>query len=86
MELSCPKIKEVFIFSKTELCSLKNKKVQEETFRVRKIKIPALKKFLTFWEMELSSLKLKRLLYFRRELAKPEKQKFLIFLLTFFVF
>ena len=29
--------------------------------------------------MELSILKLKKLLYFMRELAKPEKQKFLIF-------
>ena len=30
--------------------------------------------------MEISSPKLKKLLYFRRELAKPEKQKFLKFL------
>ena len=31
------------------------------------------------------SLSLKNILYFRRELAKPENQKFLIFLFTFFV-
>ena len=30
--------------------------------------------------MELSSHKLKKLAYFRREFAKPENQKFLIFL------
>ena len=36
-------------------------------------KKPALKKFLIFQEMELSSLKLKNLLYSRKELAKPEK-------------
>ena len=29
--------------------------------------------------MEFSSFKLKKLLYLRRELAKPEKQKFLIY-------
>ena len=40
----------------------------------------ALKKFIIFWEMELSSLKFKNFLYLRREIAKPEKQKSLIFL------
>ena len=39
-----------------------------------------IKQFLIFLEMELSSLKFKKiLLYFRREFVKSEKQKFLIF-------
>ena len=37
--------------------------------------------FLLFPEMELSSLRLKNFLYFRRELAKPKKQRFHIFCL-----
>ena len=39
----------------------------------------ALKKCLIFQEKEISSPKLKNLLYFRGELAKPENQKFHIF-------
>ena len=39
-----------------------------------------LKKFPLFQQMELSTIKLKNFLYFCRQLAKPEKQKFLIFL------
>ena len=40
-----------------ELSSPKIKKFQEVNFRARKIKNPALKKFLIFREMELSSSK-----------------------------
>ena len=32
-----------------------------------------------FWEMELFSLKVKKFLYFKKELANPENQKFVIF-------
>ena len=57
--------------------------VQEETFRphTHTQKKNTLKKFLLFQEMKLSSLKLKKL---RKELAKPENQKCVIFLFTFF--
>ena len=47
-----------------ELFSPKNKNFHEGTFRAGKIKKNTLKKFLIFQEMELSSLKLKKLLYF----------------------
>ena len=47
---------------------------------LEKEKKPTLEKFLIFWEMEHSSSKLKKLLYFRRELAKLENQNFLIYL------
>ena len=51
-------LKKVFlIFYVMELSSPKIKKFQEVTFRARKIKNPALKKFLIFREMELSSSK-----------------------------
>ena len=36
--------------------------------------------------MELSTLKLKFFLYFRRELAKPENQKFFIYFFPHFLF
>ena len=39
-----------------------------------------LKTFLIFWEMELFSTKFKKLLHFKRELANPGKQKFILFL------
>ena len=58
-----------------EILNFKIKKFQQGTFYARKVKKPTPKKFLIFWEMELASLKLKKLLYFRRKLAKPEKQK-----------
>ena len=51
-----------------ELSSPKNKKFQEGIFRAQKIKKTYFEKFLIFQEMELSSPKLKKLLYFRREL------------------
>ena len=55
---------------------------QEVTLRAWKKKNkPYLNFFIyIFQEMELSSHKLKKLTYFRREFAKPENQKFLIFL------
>ena len=54
---------------------------QEVTFWARKIKNKStLKKLLIFGKMELSSSKLKKLLWFRKELTRPENQKFLIFL------
>ena len=52
-----------------------------ETFRAHKIKNLAPKKLLIFQVMELYSSKFKKLLYFRRELPKPENQKFHIFCL-----
>ena len=51
---------------------------RKELSEIEKRKKPALKKFLIFQEMEISSLKLKKLLYFRTELTKPEKQKNLL--------
>ena len=62
-----------------ELSSLKNKKYQKGTFQAQKIiKKPTQRKFLIFGEMELFSVKLKKLLYFRRELSKLKKQTFYI--------
>ena len=43
-----------------KLSSCKIKNIQKGTFRARKIKKSTLKKFLIFWEMELSSRKLKK--------------------------
>ena len=63
-----------------ELSSFKNKNFQEVTFRARKIKIRTLKKCLIFREMEPFSSKIKKVF-----LAKPEKQKFLLLIFTFFV-
>ena len=56
----------LFIFPKMVLFSLKNKKLLEETFQAQEIKKPTLKEFLVFQEIELSSLKPKNILYFRR--------------------
>ena len=56
--------------------------------RFEKISCILFKKIPIFWEMELSNPKHQKLifflkkiffLYFRRELARPEKQNFLIF-------
>ena len=47
-----------------EPSSHKIKKFQGGTFRAQKIKKPTLKKFLIYREMELSSPKLRKLLYF----------------------
>ena len=55
--------KKNYIFREIELAIPKIKKIQEGTFRAQKIKNPTLKKSLTFWEIEHSSLKLKKLLY-----------------------
>ena len=70
-----------------ELPSPKITKIQERTFRAQKIKKHS-EKISYIREMEHSSPELKQLLcffkkkflYFRRHLAKPEKQKFLVFL------
>ena len=43
-----------------KLSSLKNKKLQEGTFRARKVKNPSLTKSFIFQEMELSSPILKK--------------------------
>ena len=43
-----------------KLSSFMFKRLQEETFRGQKIKIPTLRKFLIFLEMELSCPKLKK--------------------------
>ena len=46
-----------------KLSSLKNKKLQEGTFQAKKKKAKKqkpLKRFLIFWEMTLSSLKIKK--------------------------
>ena len=80
MELSYILLKKAFlIFREMKLSSTKLKKFQEGTFRLRKIKKPTLKKFLILRGVEPSSLKLKKLLYFRRKFTKPKKQKFLLF-------
>ena len=67
MDISGPNLKK--LLSGVNFPSSKVKKTHSEK-----------KKCQIFREMEISSPKLKKLLYFRRELAKPEKQKFLIFL------
>ena len=46
---------------------------------------PALKKHFVFQEIEFFDPSLKKLLHFRREFAKPGRQKFIIFLFTLFV-
>ena len=52
-------VKEVFlIFPEVELSSLKNKKFQERTSELEKIKTLTFKKLLIFWEMERSKSKL----------------------------
>ena len=66
MELSSSKIKKFLIILQVKLFSL--------IFQRSKGNFPSaknkkeLKKFLMFWEMELSGPKLKKLLYFRRKL------------------
>ena len=50
-------------------------KIPTFKFFFEKFLIFFLEKFIIFQEMELSCPKLKKLLYFRKELAKPEKQK-----------
>ena len=91
MELSGPKIKKVLIFREMELSNPKDKKFQEETFQASKIKKPHSKKFSyisgNFFKKRFF-YKTKKLLYFflyfRRELVKCGKQKFLQFFETFF--
>ena len=65
MELSSPKINKFLIFLEKELSSL----IFFLYFRKTRSK-----KILIFREMEIYSLKLKKLFFFRRELSKPEKQ------------
>ena len=60
MDISGPNLKK--LLSGVNFPSSKVKKTHSE------------KKSQIFREMEISSPKLKKLLYFRRELAKPEKQ------------
>ena len=87
-ELSSSKIKKILIFPEMDSGNGTFQRhifltFQEGTFRARKTKKNILKKFLKFLEIELSSSYIfckSSFLYFRRELAKPEKQKFLIFL------
>ena len=82
MELSSPKIKKKLYFT-----TLTSKFFLEKNLLYFFQKKTALKKFLIFREMELSSPKLikspiffskKNVLYFRMKLAKPEKPKFLL--------
>ena len=56
-----------------ELSCLKFKKFQERIFRARKMRKSTMKKFLIYKEIELSSLNLKKLPCFMKELAKLEK-------------
>ena len=86
MKLCSSKLKNFFIFRETELSSPKTKKTSEGNFPSSKSnnnnekKQNTLKEFLIFREIEISCRKLKRILHFKRELAKPENEKFLIFL------
>ena len=73
MELSNPKIKKVLIFSLKKKAFLmfwemelskKTSYISGKNFLSLQIKGPTLKKFLVFHEMEISSPKLKKLLYF----------------------
>ena len=75
-KLKYPLWKNVLYFGKwTFLVPTLKNCYPEWTFQARKLKKPTLKKkSQIFREMEISSPKLKKLLYFRRELAKPEKQ------------
>ena len=97
MELSSPNIKKIYIFSKKYFREMEPPKTllifQEGTFRACKIKKKHSEKFHIFSEMKLSNLKLKKLLYFRSELAKPQKQtkkpplkKFLVSYNVFVIF
>ena len=83
----------IFSLKKTYISSEKLLIIQEGTFQVRKIKKPLWKNYLYFWKLtflftslKISYIFLKIFLYFRRKLAKPQKQKksslktFLIFL------
>ena len=55
-------VKEVFlIFPEVELSSLQNKKIQERTSELEKIKTLTLKKLLIFCEMERSSSEIQTL-------------------------
>ena len=65
-----------------EISSPKNKTFHEVTLRSQKIKKIHLKYF--FGKYNFLAPSLKNFLYFRGELAKPENQKFLIFLFTIF--
>ena len=49
--------------------------LQEVIFRAQKIRKNSLKKLFILREMELYSLKLKKLLIFQEALQKPENQK-----------
>ena len=83
---SSPKFRKMEYFKKLLI-------FQQGTLCTRKIKKNTQKIFFIIGEMKFSSHKLKkilyffskeRFLYFRRELAKPENQKFLLFLQRFF--
>ena len=79
------KKKAFLIFRKMKLFK-KHSIFQEGTSRARKIKKPTLKNFLYFGKWNCLALRsAKFFLYFRREHAKPENQKFVIFCFTFFV-
>ena len=71
------------IFLEMKVSSLKNQKFQEVTFQAQKLKKSNSEKFLVIREMELSSPKYKKLLYFRRELESPKfkKSSYIFFLL-----
>ena len=100
MELSSPTIKNPLIFLQIKKLFFRKWNFLKNflyfpkrgNFPDSENKKSTLKKFILFWEMELSSLKLKKLiyflkkknlLYFRRELSQPENQKF-VFKVFFF--
>ena len=79
MELSGPKIKKGFSY-------ISGNGIFKKISELKKLKESTPKKIIIFHEMEFSSYKFKKLyffenffLYFRKELAKTEKQKFLTF-------
>ena len=82
MELSCPTVKKVLIFSRKKRFLYFGKRnfsknnilyFRKELSELKKFKKPTLKKFLMFREMQLSSPKLKKLLIFQEGTSVQKK-------------
>ena len=78
MEFLAPKLNSFIYFFRKSLFSYFRKRnfLALRTFRAKKIKKSTPKKFLIFSEMELSSLKLKELLFFLKNLIFFSKNCF----------
>ena len=86
MELSSYKIYKFVKFSEIDLSSLIFFLYsRRQLSKFKKTKKEQSQKFLIFGKWDVLASTLRKFLYFRRELAKPENQKFVKFLVTFFV-